>query len=433
MRPTFAIVRVSVQSRVGVLGAVMAASCLARLTELGAWEGSDQQSVAAILLQCVLVPIFAAMLGGALVQGEHARWSWALARPVRRGHWAGVAIPLDAITLALSLAIIEVVVGAAPDSVRRDVLGVVLPDFRDLGAYRHAELVLAAVCYLGCAVGVARGRSSVRALPIAMVYALGSIVFTASLMWLDDLVARAFIVDAWPTAAAEPHIAVRRFGDYSRWSERYENLLIAAALLLGMGQLVGRALGSVPRGLSRGEVARVLAFWSVAAAAVSLSFGTRLAAVRDAPVLARRGDATVEIVIPQGVRSLALAQSDCDTCFERASPIWGRRDRFVATFHDVVPGRYRACVPFHPQFETSQVGYRPDLQACLDIDISSGPQRVQWRARDTFIRERPLNRSIAEELTRPFAGLPILRSTIKTLERRLGYDPRFGEPIFTPW
>lgn len=405
MRAVLSLLRIAVPSRAALVIAIALCCGGARLLAPGSDMTSfDNRTLTIALLEFGLLPVVAAMMGGALVRGEHAAWSWALARPMRRGTYCAVHIVLDVVTLWLGATIVDVVLGDLPSSISYDLfrtltLGSGLSALETTGAP-----VVILVAYLAGAFAVSRGYSTLRGFPIALLCVGLVAIVTACAVWLDDAIAHRFLVDAWPTPADAGLLD-------EPFEESIESLValaaIAVASLAGFAHVVGRSLIRAPARVPRREVAVVFTLWVVGCAACSWSLRSRLWVLGEAPVLARRGDAQLYVHDRSG--HVVLAERNCDSCFARESS--GAARRGDAAFAAVSPGAYELCFVREPRrVEGKPTG--PRLQSCVDVELTAGdnhlsgsfdehramplpPRQPRGWERDDLARRLPLLRKLA--------------------------------------
>lgn len=403
-----ALLRIALPSRAALLVAILA-MCIGVFALAPGDDATsvDNRSMTIVLLDFGLLPVIAAMLGGALVRGEHAAWSWGLARPVGRTHWCALHFALDVATLVLGALTVDMLLGAPPHAVTFDVFRTSgLEAFQDFGVG-----VLALLAYLGGAFGASRGHSTLRGFPIACGWALGVFLTTAVVLWLDTFVARAFVVDAWPIPADAGLLREATNGDARSF---LTPLALVLASLGGFAHVLSRALARVPGRLPRREVIAVFALWIGAVAMLTWSLRSPLWAVGDAPVLARRGDAQLEVVDPRPLpHRVVLVEAECDRCFARTTTIFAN-DR-TAEFDDVVPGRYRVC----RIEEVSDASGRRSLffERCVDTELVSGANRIEPDFAASELAIVPADRPIGWEADQPFEHLPLLRNVAELLDR----------------
>jgi len=395
------------------MAAVVVLAFAARLLRLDFWEGSDEQALVAMLLEYGLVPIFAAMLGAALIHGEHAPWSWGLARPISRGRWAATSIAMDALTLVLAVTAIRTIVGEVPGAVQNDILQAVgLRFMPELGGGIGPLLVLAS--YVGAGVGAARGHSTLRALPAALVYVLALVFATGLLFWIDRGIAGLFVVDAWETPANAGLIELE-YADHDT-TEMVLRLGGLAVVVVGaLAHVLARAITRLPARMMRREVVTVFTLWAVAVFATCLALRSRLWAIDDAPILAQRGTATL-VVDDWAV----LAERDCDECFARMG----------SCFKEVVPGSYRLCVgareTWSPDLDFTSANifdrHERQFERCVDIEVQSGRNVPLLDFERAPLSPIPRAREAAQERDHPLAGLLVMRDLAELAHRKLVRD-----------
>lgn len=381
MRPTIALLRASVPVRLAILGGIVIGALGARCMG-GEWNGSDEQVIGLMVVELGVGPVFAAMLGGTLVRGEHAPWAWGLARPIGRASFAAANVLADLALLGVASMIVGSILGDVAEGFAYDVFSRGFPV-----PHRLAGPLLTAIAYIGGAVGAARGHATLRALPVGLAYASAALVCAAVVVWLDRGIAKLFVLDAWPTPA--------KAGLLDTHGDR--ELVLVAELILtfatiavgvagGMLHALVRALARVPSPLSRRELVTALGVWIGTATLASWGLHSRLWAIADAPVLAVRGDASLVVHADPATRGLVLREADCENCFARAVDIrWHRPPEF----DDVVPGRYRVCNrgldPSRDPNETILRGgirhYVPPLpfESCIEIELAPGRNEITTR------------------------------------------------------
>jgi hypothetical protein len=236
------------------------------------------------------------------------------------------------------------------------------------------------------------------------------VIVTAFALWTDSAIASLFLVDAWPTPADAGLLELGLVGDTAYEVEMAIVLVALAVATLGsLAHVTGRALAQAPRPLARREVLTVLALWIAAATAWSWTMRSRLWAIADAPVLARRGSATV-IVDPSPIPGLhfMLAEPDCESGFAR---------EHSSRFQDVVPGEYCVCAVIqHGGWRTPWMARR---QACVQIHVAPGENRVELPADDSIGAPVAPTLQRGWEHDRPFKRLLFFRHTAITLAEAL--------------
>ncbi len=110
-----AIWRAAAPGRLGMFLAILTVLTLARLggavSEGDRWVGSESQATVSVIVLWLVLPVFVAMLATALLRGEHAPWSWGLARPISRFRLIGSLVALDAVTIAACMLVASIVLG----------------------------------------------------------------------------------------------------------------------------------------------------------------------------------------------------------------------------------------------------------------------------------------------------------------------------------
>ncbi len=423
MRSTIALLRIALPSRVALLVAILLI-CLGTLVLAPGTDATsvDNRSMTIVLLDFGLLPVIAAMLGGALVRGEHAAWSWGLARPVGRTHWCALHFALDVATLVLAALTIDTLLGAPPQAVTFDVFRTSgLVAFQDFGIG-----VLALLAYLGGAFGASRGHSTVRGFPIACGWALGVFLTTAVVLWLDTLVARAFVVDAWPLPADAGLLREATNGGDAR--SFITPLALMLASLGGFAHVLGRALARVPGRLPRREVVAVFALWIGGVAMLTWTMRSPLWAIADAPVLARRGDAQLVVVDSQPrPHRIVLVEAECDRCFARATTIFPIAS--TAEFANVVPGHYRVC----RIEEVPDASRRRSLmfERCIDTELVAGANHIEPDFARSELALSPADRMTGYEFDRTFEHLLLLRNVAELFDR--AHEVRRSTTRRVPW
>lgn len=172
MTPLMALWRPAMPGRVAMVAAVVVLNALARVAAAASgelWYDSVNQASAIVLTVGALVPIFVAMLGANLLRGEHASWSWIMARPRSRAQLIGAMMALDLVTVLVCMGAGWVVLGALE------------PGWFSWSTVEWGGSVCAAyvVLYLVAAVGGTRTHSSIRAITggLAAVSAAGACLY----------------------------------------------------------------------------------------------------------------------------------------------------------------------------------------------------------------------------------------------------------------
>jgi hypothetical protein len=155
------------------------------------WQGSDHQSVLAVVVYSMVMPMLTIALASGWLRGEVGPWAWALARPIARGRWLATTLVVDIATLAMGLVLAYAVIGEMP----RRWIGP-WPDetTRELG---YAALLV--LVYCGAAFAGARGSNAIgatiySAIAVASSVAVSSLWRAVASQWssndiLADLVA----------------------------------------------------------------------------------------------------------------------------------------------------------------------------------------------------------------------------------------------------
>lgn len=369
MTPIHALLRASLPSRAWILVAFLVLCALMRgLVADSDWIGSERQSIAIIVIQLGVLPVFAAMFGGALISGEHAPWAWGLARPITRARWAAVIVATDLVTLAVATGLCLAILGSPPDLLGSTLLG----DVSLVGSWPRATVgpALALLTYLGAALGATRGHSTLRALPVALGYVAPAVLLTSVLLWADRGIAGLFVIDAWPTPPGSGLVEL---------ADEFDEFVLAALVSLAavpiattgaLVHLLLRGMHRVPARMTSREIFSVFALWSVAYALVATSLHSRTATIDEAPTLARRGGANVTVVAPRTLHGarlnrVILAEPGCDRCLARAALKW---DSGFARFDDVLPGPYDVCLVLFDG--------RALLERCVGIELRDGDAEI---------------------------------------------------------
>lgn len=435
MTPTRAVIRAGLPGRLGILGAILVLCSGARLLGLDdRWEGSDAQIFAAMVASYGLVPIFAAMLGGALVHGEHAPWSFALARPISRRRWVMTCLAMDVATLYLALLTVNVIVGSAPR------FGNEFTPFLPLPAtiFRSLTTDLVVSAYVAAAVGASRGHSKLRALPVGMAYCGVVIVMASVCIWAATSYTDLFLFHGW--YGPSQYL-------FRTWAPAYSGTSYAfpIAVVGSLGHILARTMARAPVPIHRREMFGVFGGWCLAVCLPIVVLQPRAWAIVDAPVLARRGDAalTVPLDIDSHEAYLVLRERNCDDCFSRSPDSRDRWDeRWLRRFEDVPEGSYRLCSVIVLQVvhagldEHSIDSRRLPTESCVDIELVAGENRVEtsFDPRLAVPSSGPLARDHGRR--DPFERLPRFRtvawSLLRLTWRLRGLDDK-GRPSREGW
>jgi hypothetical protein len=434
MRPTLAMLRAGAPIRAALLGTVAVMCIGAAVLTGGSDAGSiDQRGVAIMLLEFGMLPVFAAMLGGALVRGEHAPWTWGLARPIRRTHWAATALALDGAALCATVALIRALLGEAPSAIRFDVVRAASLGIGGWDMIDSAGPALIVMAYVAAAVGAARGRTTIRGLPIALGYVVALVLVAAVVLWLDDAIAHCFLVDAWPTPASAGLLATPFEDDVGGLDALVTMGAVDIIVVGGLAHVLVRAILRLPALVLRREIVVIFALWIVGAAVCSWSLHSRLWAIADAPLLAQRGDGMLEVTVPSADGGVVLAELDCADCFARRAFTHSRSASVTVEFRNVVPARYRLCSSA-PQPVRSVMISTQGEESCVEIDVASGENRFDtafepsakvpvsrkrqlgWE-RDARFEKLVVVRGLAELLSRAFAPTEVHRTSVRGIPR----------------
>lgn len=313
--------------------------------------GTQDESPGRLLIGLGVLPAFAAMLGAALGQGEHARWAWVLARPVSRGRWCLTHVMLDVLTILLAHRIAWWIL---PSTVTEVGMRWVEPEI--------LSLPIAALVYVVTALGSLRGQNAVRGLlsQTPRLLAVGLGVYALQVC-ADELIIDRLHYAVLPVS--EGAVAWRVAAIASRF------VAPALASIGAAVHLLVWALASLPQPVPRRRAARV----SIASA-VSLGVTSSIAfspAVLwiGGPTVYERGDARITVVAERA-----------DLFGEvRLEDPWGFARRTYGDpiadpdFDEVEPGEYRVCHteelarvegPRHVQYGA--------LRTCADVRVAPG-------------------------------------------------------------
>ncbi|HET6585458.1 MAG TPA: hypothetical protein VFG69_18495 [Nannocystaceae bacterium] len=443
MRPTIALLRAAAPMRLVILGAILFCSIAARAYGIGKeWSGSDEQMIAAMLVELGVIPVFAALLGSMLVRGEHSTWAWGLARPIARTRFALVHVIADLLLLSLAYLVVGAILGNASHAFAYDVLSRAFPV-----PHTIVRPLLAAIAYVGTAVGSARGQASLKALPVGIAYGFFALVVAAVVAWLDRGIAWFLVVDSWPTPGKSGLLDLGTDRDFVFEAELLLGLAtIVIAVTGGLLHALVRGLARVPTPLARREILAVLGLWIASTTVVSWSLHSRLWAVADAPALARRGDASLVVSVDDRFTdAVVLGQTDCPTCFARSAvPRGHSHGERIAQFGEVEPGRYRLCnegpdPSYDPSDRIPREGSRyrraQSFESCIEIELERGRNEVHtsFDPAQAVPALRMAPRGYASML--PFAGLLVVRTIAEAVLDALRPDEpgergRRGSPGF---
>lgn len=342
-----AIYRVAAPGRLGMLAAVVCVSLLARvggaMREDVHWGASESQATASILILWLVIPVFVTMLGTALFRGEHAPWSWGLARPVSRLRWIGALVALDAATVAACTLAASLVLGelrGAWGTWESTVDGALLA----VTAFAYAGL------YLLTATAGSRTDSTIRAAAVAVLSGAALVTATTSVFtYLRD--------HAWGTWGGLHPSWERAYHVYglASWDGPAQlgvphTWWLLAALVLVTAAIAAPILAFIRTArLTPGPVPLwPVSVWSGALAlvAVALLFlgCVRLQAI--APAEAKKGAITVELVpggVVQRVDSAYLLFEGVDVPRSLTRIHASSTSTSGARFEGLSPGRFDAC------------------------------------------------------------------------------------------
>jgi len=419
MRAVSALLRVSAPSRALIVAVLLVFALCARLLALGTeWHGSTEHGISIIVLELVVLPVFAAMLGGALVRGEHAGWAWGFARPIARLRWVGAIAALDAVTLGLAAYLLHAVLGPLPALLAAELFRVLTLDVFPRDVYAPLAPSVALIAYLGAAVGAARGHSAVRGLPAALAWVAFASVTASFVAGLDGLITRPFVIDTWHAPARSGLLVVPDGIDAYLIDHLLGLTFLVAAVVGGCAHVVVHAITRLPGLVPRRRIAAIFLLWSICAAAMLWSLRSRLWTVHEAPMLARRGDADLWIWTPATNwkarwQSVVLAEPDCRSCFARVAE--AHSDRQLG-FYDVEPGRYELCRRFE---STYPLRHPPDVveEACVTIDLVAGEQSTYLDVTESLAVEVPPRQNYGYDRDDPFQRWVLLRLLWGGIER----------------
>ena len=164
-----AIVRATVRTRLMLVATTIFCGLFMRVAyafaDSGrAWHLSELHETSTLVLLGLVLPTFAALLGAMLLRGEHAPWTWALARPVGRARLLAVIAAVDATTIAACVGMTALVF----EGLGETALG--FPIAALAGSYT--------MVYLAAAIGGARGMPSLRGATFGLLWLAGLGVLT---------------------------------------------------------------------------------------------------------------------------------------------------------------------------------------------------------------------------------------------------------------
>jgi hypothetical protein len=154
----FALLRAGLRTRAMVVLAVGIGCALMRvtfgLTVDRDWTSGEGHAACTVIVLGIVIPTFVALLGCNLLRGEHAPWSWTLARPIGRTRTLASLACIDVVTIATCVATMALIfngIGPVPQvAFENGLIRIVLP------------LAYVSI-YLASAIGGARGMASLRA------------------------------------------------------------------------------------------------------------------------------------------------------------------------------------------------------------------------------------------------------------------------------
>ena len=391
MKVLMALWRPALPGRIAMVLAVVVLDTLARFAAvLGGevWHGSVNQATAIVLSLGGLVPIFIAMLGANALRGEHASWSWIMARPRSRVQLIGSVVLLD-------LATVVACTGAA-----WVVLGALKPGWFSWSMVQWVASLCGAytVLYLVAAVGGTRTSSSVRAI------AGGVAAVAAAAACLNGFVSS---IEGQPVPGVDPawmHAMLHRGPTTLLGLGPLHPLVLwLMAAIVGAASIPSavivafvRTARQVPGRVAWPALLRpVLGLWAV-------SLGLLLAGVGSAWLTAPRQatrDDGVEVELEVVVADSGLELRGLDLTYNaqygeiaarrtreprvayRGAPRFrarrgDRRDRRYKRFWGLGAGDYRACGRFERSEPTEDRPYRVAVyERCVDLDLAAGERR----------------------------------------------------------
>ncbi len=366
-----AIWRAAAPSRLGMLLAVFSIVTLARLggavSEGDRWVGSESQTMISVVVLWLVLPVFVSMLATQLFRGEHAPWSWGLARPIPRSRLIGSVVAIDALTIGACMLLAWLVLGSATVT-SGDMLGITSP-LLAAGAY--------VVLYLLAAIAGGRTSSTMRAMgAVALVGTTMLVALTSLVSWaIGDAHSLFGLRDDW--AAAYLWNGLVRWGDPGALTQAHTWWLLS-----GMAITAAALCGPLLAFMRTAQLAPGPARWSkllmpgvglVGLSALLLVAGWTQASLA-APLEAKTGDAelrvTAQPVDPNlTVRAVYLrfdAGSVPLTLRHDAVPMRGLG---TWTFVDLSAGHYQACASVHRR------GLRL-VEHCVPIIVTDEPSQA---------------------------------------------------------
>ncbi len=373
-----AIWRAAAVGRVGMFIAVLVIVTLARLggaiREGDAWVGSESQATIAVVVLAMVLPVFVAMLATTLLRGEHAPWSWGLARPVSRLRLIGSLVALDAATIGACMFAAWLVLGGFGAS---GGLLYGVPSGMTVAVFTF----LYANLYMVAAIAGSRTTSTVRAAAVAVIILGVSISSVSSLVSsalktvpsfaLHESWARSFVFTAlgdWsgPAALNEAHT----------WWLLAGFVLVVAAVsgpVTAFADTARFAPGPVRLRRAAMQTAALLALSAL------LIVPGWVAAYGQAPAEARKGDKTLRVVFRTPDPSLRVVSVrltyDGVHVPRRPSTLHAARHRSAArTFVELSPGRFEVCAYVQKRISTPDAGERSfEARNCMPVIITDDP------------------------------------------------------------
>lgn len=344
MTPIRTIVREAWPSRLLLVAATLILSTVIGL-------GTQDESPGRLLIGLGVLPAFAAMLGAALGQGEHARWAWVLARPVSRGRWCLTHVMLDVLTILLAHRIAWWIL---PSTVTEVGMRWVEPEI--------LSLPIAALVYVVTALGSLRGHNAVRGLlsQTPRLLAVGLGVYALQVC-ADELIIDRLHYAVLPVS--EGAVAWRVAAIASRF--------VAPALALtGVAvHLLVQALALLPRRVPRRWSARVSVAWAVSIGVTCIVAFSPAVLWIGVPTVYERGDATVTVVVDRR-DLLGRVRLEDRSGFARVGYVDPLRQH---DFDEVEASDYRVC---HTQELGRVEGPRHvrygELSRCVDVRTAPG-------------------------------------------------------------
>ena len=370
-----AIWRAAAPGRLGMFIAVLSIAVLGRLAgvinEGDRWSGSESQALYAVVVLGLLLPVFVAMLGTSLLRGEHAPWSWGLARPLSRFRLLGSVVALDALTIGACIFAAWLVLGGFGNT--WSLVGGFMAE-----ATAALVALVYATFYMLTAIAGSRTSSTVRATTVAAV-ALATMVFSLSalLTWMMRNPIPMGLHEGW----AHSYFVYGALGwgrldaAHTWWS--LAGLLLATAAIGGPIVAFVRAAQAAPGivRLPRLVAPSILLVGCVALPLLAIGWACAYA---DAPPEAKKGDVALHVRVRDAgpgfrIRDFRLRFDGGIVPRRQSHPVARTRGNENWEFENLSPGRYEACASVEDR-ESPEPGWS-DSDHCVQVVLTDDPSQ----------------------------------------------------------